>query len=241
MRECGKILNRILSELKNTVKPGVTTKKLDLLAEKLMAQFGVKSSFKNYQGYPASICANINEEVVHGIPSEKKFLKEGDIISIDCGVCLNGYHTDAAITVGVGEISDDAKKFIETAYKALDSAIKIAKPGNKIGDISSVIQNLTESNDYAVVHEFTGHGIGKALHEPPEIPNFGKSGRGFALIPGMTIAIEPIIAMGKRYIKTLPDKWTTITCDKSLACQVEDTILVTDNDCENLTKVQQIS
>lgn len=234
MREGGKILGRILFELGQLVKPGITTKSLDEAAESMMAKFNVIPSFKGYRGYPAVICTNVNEQIVHAIPGNR-ILHEGDIISIDAGVIHKGYHTDAAITVGVGKISDEAKKFIQSAYDALEKALTVAKQGMRTGDIGFAIQNLVESRGYSIVHDFIGHGIGKNLHEAPEIPNFGKTGKGALFIPNMTICIEPIITMGKRYCDILSDGWTSVTRDGSWAAQVEHTILITENGNEILT------
>lgn len=237
MRRGSKILALILQELKQTVRPGITTKELDTKAEKLMAQFGVLPSFKGYRGYPSVICTNVNEEVVHAIPGDR-ILQEGDIISIDGGVIFEGFHSDAAITLPVGKVSEDTLAFIRIAEEALVLGIGQAKPGNKTGDIGFVIQRHIESHGYGVVREFVGHGIGRVLHEPPEIPNFGKRGKGLLLVPGMTICIEPIITKGQRFTKILNDGWTAVTRDGSLACQVEHTVLITPNGPEILTKIQ---
>lgn len=234
MRDGGKILGRILFELKNTVKQGITTKSLDFQAETLMAKFNVIPSFKNYKGYPASICTNVNNQVVHGIP-DNYVLKQGDIISIDAGLIHKGWHVDAAAATGVGQISDADEKFIKTAYIALEEGIKAAQAGMRTGDIGFAIQQAVMREGYSAVHDFTGHGIGKNLHEPPEVPNFGQKGKGTLLVPGMTICIEPIIAIGKRYCDILSDGWTAVTRDESLAVQVEHTILITPVGPEILT------
>lgn len=248
MREGGKILAEILQTLKQAAKPGVTPRELDRMAEELMQKFNVTPSFKGYQPsrhdrpFPAVTCINVNEEVVHAIPGDR-ILKNGDIVSIDCGVKHKSFHTDAAVTVGVGKISLENQKFIDTAYSALEAAIAIVRPGVFVRDISGVIQDIVEKNGYGVVRELIGHGVGRHLHEDPPIPNFreprqsGGSLHGAELKTGMTIAIEPIITFGKRYIKELPDGWTVTTQDGSVACQVEHSIAVTENGCEILTVI----
>lgn len=234
MRRAGKILAQILRELCGMTRPGITTKDLDTAAEALMKKINVLPSFKGYRGYPAVICTNVNEVVVHGIPDDRK-LKEGDIISIDGGVVVDGFHSDAAITVGVGKISDEARKFIQTTKEALQLGIAQAKPGKKTGDIGFAVQRHMEKHGYSVSRDFVGHGIGRRLHEPPEVPNFGPRGKGALLVPGMTIAIEPIVMTGQRYTKILEDGWTVVTKDGSLGGQEEHTILITPEGNEILT------
>lgn len=234
MRKAGKILAEILMEVSKKAVPGISTGELDSYAESLIKKHGAIPSFKGYRGYPAVFCINVNEEVVHAIPG-KRILKEGDIVSIDGGVVVDGYHSDAAVTVPVGKISPEAKRFIETVQKALTLGIEQVKPGNHVGDIGYAIQTFIEKNGYSIVRDFVGHGIGKNLHEPPEIPNFGRKGKGPALVPGMTICIEPIVTMGERFVDVLEDDWTAVTRDHSLAAQVEHTILVTDIGHEILT------
>lgn len=235
MREGGKILGLILTELGTMVRPGMTGLELDQHAEKMMKQYGVEPSFKGYQGFPKVLCVNINEQVVHGIPSDRVF-QEGDIVTLDCGVIHQKFHTDSAITVGVGKISPELEKFLKTAEKALQKAIETAKPGIRIRTISAVIQDIVEKNGYGVVQDLIGHGIGYELHEDPQVPNFRDHDPGPILQTGMTIAIEPIITMGSPKIKTLRDGWTIVTTDNSFATQVEHTIAITKNGCEVLTK-----
>ena len=235
MREGGHILRQILHELALSVKPGMTTGELNIKAEALISKYNVASSFKGYRGFPAVICTSINEEVVHGIPG-KRVINDGDIISIDGGVIHKGFHTDCAVTVLVGKMNPEIKRFVQTAQKALEKAISIIKPGIKTEDIGFVIQQIIESNGYSVVRDFIGHGVGRALHEDPPVPNFGKKGKGTLLVPGMVIAIEPIITMGQRFTDILKDGWTAITRDNSAACQVEHTIAITKNGAEVLTK-----
>lgn len=235
MREGGKILAEILETLKKHTKAGIKTKELNSLAEELMRKFGVEASFKNYRGYPASICISVNDEVVHGIPGERE-IKKSDIISIDCGVFYKGLHTDSAITILIPPVKPDIKKFVKAVQQALENGIAMAIPGNHVGDISNTIQKTVEKEGYSPVRNFIGHGVGKFVHEDPQIPNFGKKGKGPVLKPGMTLAIEPIINMGERYTKVLPDKWTAVTKDGSLCAQIEHTIVVTNKKPEILTR-----
>lgn len=235
MREGGRILAEILHELAIATKIGMRTEELNLKAETLMAQFDVMPSFKGYRGYPAVICTSINEEVVHAIPGKRE-LNDGDIISIDCGVIYKGLHTDAAVTVMLGNVPKAVRQFVITVQKSFENALKIIKPGSRIGDIGFTIQTFIESHGYSVVRDFIGHGIGKNLHEAPEVPNVGKMGKGPLLVPGMTIAVEPIITMGQRFVDTLKDDWTAITRDGKPACQIEHTILITPSGCDVLTK-----
>lgn len=235
MREGGKILAEILHELALTAKIGVTTEELNTKAEALMSKYRVLPSFKNYRGYPASICTSINEEVVHAIPC-KRILNDGDILKIDCGVFYKGMHTDAAVCVMLGNVPEKTRNFVLNVQKALEKGIAEVKPNARIGDIGFAIHRHITNCDYSVVHEYIGHGIGKSLHEEPEVPNEGKKGKGPLLLPGMTIAIEPIIAMGERFIDVLKDKWTSVTRDGMPSCQIEHTVLVTTTGCEVLTK-----
>lgn len=235
MREGGKILAKILHELALHVKSGMATEKLNTKAETMMAEYDVIPSFKGYRGFPTALCTSINEEIVHGIPG-KRALKDGDILSIDCGVFYKGLHTDSAVTILVGNVAPDVREFVHAGQRALEKAFDVIRPGVYTGDIGFVIQHYVESHGYSIVRDFLGHGIGRSLHEKPEVPNFGKKGKGALLVPGMTIAIEPIIAMGNRFCKTLGDNWTAVTQDGKAACQIEHTILITPNGFEVLTK-----
>lgn len=235
MREGGKILGLILEELGKMVTPGMTSLQIDAYAEKLMKDHHVLPSFKGYKGFPNVICANVNEQVVHGIPNNYVF-QDGDIVTIDCGVIHQDLHTDSAITKAVGTIDDSKKKFLNTAEKALKKAIEIAKPGIRIRTISAVIQDMVEKNGYSVVRDLIGHGIGRKMHEDPPVPNFRDEDAGPMLQTGMTIAIEPIITMGDYEVKVLKDGWTIVTKDGSLATQVEHTIAITEKGAEVLTK-----
>lgn len=235
MREGGKILAEILHQLGLATKPGITTGDLNIKAEALMHDFQVMPSFKGYHGFPAVICTAVNEEVVHGIPG-KRVIHDGDIVTIDCGVIHKGFHTDAAVTVLVGNVDPAVRKFVEIVQKSFDKVLPKVKAGSRIGDISFTIQQWIESNGYSVVRDFVGHGIGREMHEEPQVPNCGQKGKGPLLVAGMAIAIEPIITMGARYVDILEDDWTAVTRDGSMACQIEHTILITQTGNEVLTK-----
>jgi len=236
MRKSGKILANLLQELKRTAKPGVTPRQLDTLAKKICEDNGAIPTFLGYHGFPATICASINNEVVHTIPGDKP-LENGDLLSIDCGVTWSGLITDSAISFIVGDASNNpaAEKLIRVAQQALAAGIAEAVPGNSVGDIGNAIQTVVHNNGYHIIRELTGHGVGRKLHEEPMINNFGKRGTGPTLKPGMTIAIEPIIAVGTRKTRTLSDNWTIVTEDDSLAIQVEHTVLITPTGNEILT------
>jgi len=235
MREGGKILGVILHEVGEKIEPGITGLELDYYAEQLMRRYGVEPSFKGYHGYPNVLCVNVNEQVVHGIPS-KKPLKSGDIVTLDCGIIYEKFHSDAAIAKGVGTISPELIKFLATAEKALKKGIEAARPGVRVRTISAAIQDTIEKNGYSVVRDLIGHGIGHRLHEDPPVPNFRDNDPGPILQPGMTICIEPIFNMGGFRVKTLKDGWTVVTADGSFSVQVEHTILITQKGSEILTK-----
>ncbi len=237
MRKAGQIVAMAHAEVKKHIRPGITTKELDKIVENLIRREGATPSFKGYNGFPASICASTNEVVVHGIPSKKQVLNEGDIISVDIGAIYKGYHGDSAWTYAVGEISDDAKKLLEVTEESLYQGLSQVKANNHLSDISHAVQVYAEKFGYGVVRDFTGHGIGKDMHEDPAIPNFGLPGRGLILKPGMTIAIEPMINMGRKEVRVLKDGWTTVTSDGSLSAHFEHTVLVTDDGYEILTKL----
>lgn len=234
MKEGGKVLGQILYELGGMSKPGVLTEEINENAEKLMKKYNVEPSFKGYQGFPATVCVCANEQVVHGIPGQYE-LKDGDIVSIDCGVYHKGLHTDSAVTIAVGKIDEKTAKFMATAEKALKKAIQTAGPGVRIRTISGVIEDTVEKQGYSIIHDLTGHGIGENVHEDPIVPNFRDSDTGPMLQPGMTIAIEPIFSMGKPEIKLLRDGWTYVTVDRSLSIQVEHTIAITEKGTQILT------
>lgn len=235
MREAGKILAEVHNELGKIIKPGISTLEIDKVGEKLIRSFGCEPSFLNYNGYPASICVSVNEEVVHGIPSAKRILKEGDIVSLDAGVIYRGYHSDAARTHAVGNVSAEAAKLIEVTQQSFFEGIKFAKPGNHLHDISNAIGKYAESFGYGVVRDLVGHGIGSHLHEDPQIPNFIQKSRGPRLVPGMTLAVEPMINAGTYKVVWLDDDWTVVTRDGALSSHYENTILITEDGCEILS------
>ena len=235
MRLACKITGDVLKELEKHIKPGVTTKQLDKIALNYIVSRGAKPSFLNYNGFPGSICASRNDEVVHGIPSTNVKLSEGDIISIDVGAYIDGFHGDAARTFPVGRVSDEAMRLIEVTKESFFEGIKYAKHGGKLGDISAAIQEHVEKNGFSVVRDLVGHGIGKNLHEDPNVPNFGKAGKGVKLAAGMTLAIEPMVNAGEYDVCVLEDDWTVVTEDGSLSAHYENTILITKDGCEILT------
>lgn len=235
MKEAGRITALAHRLVKEAIRPGISTYELDKIAEEAIRKNGATPSFKNYGGFPASICASINEVVVHGIPKKHTILKNGDIISIDIGACYKGYHGDCAMTHAVGTISDEKKKLLEVTEQSLYKGLEFAKPGNRLSDISHAIEQYAVSYGYGVVRDFTGHGIGQALHEDPAIPNYGEAGHGPVLRAGMTLAIEPMITAGKHHIRILSDNWTTVTADKSDSAHFEHTIVITENGYKILT------
>lgn len=236
MKTANRLVMATLIKLKEMVKPGLNIMRLEEKAEEMARKSGGIPAFKGYNGYPASLCLSINEVVVHGIP-HNRILKNGDIIGIDYGILLDGFYGDAAITVPVGEISKEALKLINTTREALYEGMKNARPGKKLGDISFAVQSYVEKNGFSVIREFTGHGIGKNLHEDPPIPNFGRLGTGIPIEKGMTFAIEPMVSMGSYEVEVLSDGWTTITKDKTLSAHFEHTIAVTENGPEILSKI----
>jgi methionyl aminopeptidase len=236
MHKGGKILAKVIQALKNRIKPGITTRDLDIWAEDLIyAEKGIPA-FKGYRGFPANICTSVNEEVVHGIPSKDKLLREGDIISLDIGIKLQEYFTDAAITLPVGKINQKLKKLIDVTKKALALGIKEAKVGNHLSDISWAIQNYVESFKFSVVREFVGHGIGKSMHEEPEVPNFGQPRQGIILKKGMVLAIEPMINMGTWEVETSNNEWTVVTKDRKASAHFEHTVAIMNKGPQILTE-----
>ncbi len=228
MRRSGHIVRQILDELKNLVAPGVTTMDLEKFADKKIREFGAKPAFKGYYDYPCVLCTSVNEEIVHGIPSAKRVLKAGDIVSIDCGVVLDGYYGDAAITVAVGDsVSPERKKLLEVTEASLYKAIEKVKIGNTISDIGAAVQEYVEANGFSVVREFVGHGIGTKLHEEPQVPNFKSRGADTRLREGMVLAIEPMVNSGRPEAKVLDDKWTAVTADGSSSAHFEHCVAVT--------------
>ncbi len=237
MKEACRISAGALQVIGQAIEPGVTTGELDRMAEKYILSQGAKPNFKNYQGYPATACISINNEVIHGIPSNKRKIAAGDIVSVDLGALYEGYHGDNAVTFAVGDVTSEAKRLIDTTRESLYEGIKFARAGGRIGDISSAIQRYVESRGFSVVRDFVGHGIGTQLHESPEIPNFGTPGKGIRLLPGMTIGIEPMINNGTHEVKILPDGWTVLTKDGSLSAHFEHTVAITADGPLIMTKV----
>ena len=235
MKEAGKILAQTHEELKEFIRPGISTLDIDKKGEEIIRRYGCIPSFLNYNGYPASICVSVNDEVVHGIPHPRHFIEEGDIVSLDAGVIYQGYHSDAARTYGVGEISPEAAKLIEVTKQSFFEGIKFAKAGNHLYDISNAIDAYVRRFGYGIVEDLVGHGIGSHLHEDPEIPNFRQKRRGVRLQPGMTLAVEPMITEGRPDVVWLDDDWTVVTDDGSLAAHYENTILITDGEPEILS------
>ena len=230
MRECGNILATILAQVKQEVRPGIRTSALDEMVVEEMKKWGVIASFKGYHGYPASLCVSINNEVVHGIPGAR-VVREGDVVSLDLGVFHRGFHTDAAVTVGAGEMSSQARKLIEVTEAALQEGVNQARAGNHVGDISAAVQRHAESKGLAVVREYTGHGVGRELHEEPQVPNF-ECGKGPLLRKGMTIAIEPMVTNGGWETRVAGNRWTVLTADGSLSAHFEHSIAITDGEPE---------
>lgn len=240
MRHAGMILAKVHKELEKAVRPGVSTWEIDQLGEQLIRGFGCVPSFKNYSGYPASICVSVNQEVVHGIPNRRRILQDGDIVSLDAGVIYRGYHSDAARTHIVGTTSEEAQRLIDVTRESFFKGIEFAKAGNHLNDISSAIQAYAEGFGYGVVRDLVGHGIGSHLHEDPEVPNFARKRKGIRLEPGMTLAIEPMINMGRPEVEWQSDGWTVVTRDGSLSAHYENTVLITDGEPELLSWSEEI-
>ncbi len=236
MRKANTVVMEILTALKEMVRPGLHIRSLEEKAEKMTKEKGGIAAFKGYNGYPSLLCVSVNEVIIHGIPDER-VIKEGDIVGIDFGILFDGFFGDAAITVPAGRISRDASKLIRVTREALYEGIKNAIPGRRIGDISYAIQSYVEKNGFSVIREFTGHGIGKELHEEPSIPNFGTAGTGVVIERGMTFALEPMVSFGSYKVEVLSDGWTAVTKDRSLSAHFEHTIAVTDNEPEILSKL----
>lgn len=239
MREAGHILAETRQMLIEHIKPGVSTHQLDVLAEAFILSKGAKSAFKGYHDFPGSICTSVNEVVIHGIPSKKVVLKEGDILSLDLGVNYKGYMADSGWTYPVGRVSPEVQQLLDVTEKSLWEGINQVKPGNSISDISKAIENYIKPHGYGIVEEFTGHGIGQSLHEDPFIPNFWTSGQGAKLKPGMTFCIEPMVNMGTKSVRVLSDNWTTITTDRKFSAHFEHTVVVTDEGYDILTKLKE--
>ena len=237
IRLASKIVAEILQRLKEHIRSGVTTWDLDVLSEEMARDRGAVPAFKGYQGYPYSLCASVNEEVVHGMPSKKRVLAAGDIISIDFGVRKDGYFGDAAITVPVGDVSDEARRLCKATEESLYRGIEQAVAGNRLSDISHAVQSHVEERGFSVVRDFVGHGIGEKLHESPQIPNYGPPGRGVRLRPGMVLAIEPMINLGRPEVEVLADRWTAVTIDGKISAHFEHTVAVTETGPDILSRI----
>ncbi len=235
MRGAGAVVGSVISLLKRSVEPGMTTKDLDKIAYKEITRMGAKPTFKGYRGFPASICTSVNEEIVHGIPG-KRVLKEGDIVKMDVGATLSGMIGDAAVSVAVGQVSQEAQDLMDATRESLEAGIKVCLPGNRIGDIGAAVQAYGQARNYGVVREFVGHGVGRFLHEDPQVPNYGTPGTGPLLRVGMCIAIEPMFNLGDWHTKILSDNWTVVTADDKLSAHFEHSITITENGPEVLTK-----
>ena len=237
MRKAGKIVGETLLLLEEKVKPGVTTAELDIMAEEFITKHGAKPSFKGLYGFPSSLCISVNEQVIHGFPGAY-VLKEGDIVSVDCGACIDGFHGDAARTFPVGNIPKEAQRLIDVTRDSFFKGIEYAKVGNRLSDISHEIQSYVEAAGFSVVRDFVGHGIGRNVHEDPNVPNFGKSGRGPKLVEGMVLAIEPMVNAGTYNVRTLKDRWTVVTADNSLSAHYENTVAILSDGPEILTLIK---
>jgi methionyl aminopeptidase len=237
MRSAGKVVAETLAKIEEAVKPGITTMELDKIAEDYITKCGAKPSFKGYYGFPGSICASVNNEVVHGIPSDKVVLEEGDIISIDCGAILNGYHGDAARTLPVGKINKETQNLIDVTKESFFKGVEKAIVGNRLTDISFAVQQYVEQFGYSVVRDYVGHGIGRDMHEDPEVPNFGRPGRGPKLVEGMALAIEPMVNIGGYHVDVEENQWTVVTRDNSLSAHYENTVAILEGGPEILTLI----
>ncbi len=235
MRESGKVTGQILRDLEELIKPGVSTKEIDRFVENTIRRNGMVPTFKGYGGFPASACVSVNEEVVHGIPSKKRKLREGDIVSVDVGATYKGYVSDAARTYGVGTVDPEAQRLMDTAKASFFEGLKFCKVGHRLSDISHAIQVCVENEGFGVIQDFVGHGVGRAMHEEPQIPNYGAPGRGPRLAKGMVFAIEPMITQGTYEVETLLDNWTVVTLDRKMAAHYENTVVITDGEPELLT------
>ena len=237
MRRAGRLAAQVLETVGRAVAPGISTKELDRLAEKFIRDAGGVPTFLGYRGYTASICASINEEVVHGIPHPKRILREGDIVGIDVGATLGGFVGDTAATFPVGKISEEAERLLRTTRESLEKGIAAARVGNRLGDISSAIQQVAESRGYSVVRDFVGHGIGRNMHEEPSVPNYGTAGSGLRLEAGLVVALEPMVNVGTWRVQVLKDGWTVVTEDNRLSAHFEHTVAITDHGPEVLTRI----
>jgi len=235
MRRSGAALRGVLQVLRDSITPGMTTMDLEKIAEAGIADAGAVAAFKGYHGYPCVLCTSVNEEVVHGIPSAKRTLQEGDVVSVDCGLIIDGYYADSATTLPVGKISEPARKLLETTERSLQAAIAVVRPGATLGDVGAAVQEVVEEAGFSVVRDFVGHGIGTEMHEEPQIPNFGRRAQGIKLRQGMVLAIEPMVNAGEHKVRVLEDGWTAVTVDGSLSAHFEHTVAVLAEGAEVLT------
>jgi len=229
MRRSGEVLQKVHQAVRQAVAPGATTMDLENVAARKIAELGAQPAFKGYHGYPACLCTSVNDEVIHGIPSAKKVLAEGDVVSVDCGVILDGFYSDAAVTIPVGRLGQAARKLLDVTQQSLEAAIQEVQVGATIGDIGAAVQEAVEANGFSVVRDFVGHGIGKSMHEDPQIPNYGTRGKGPKLRAGMVLAIEPMVNAGAAEVKVLEDGWTAVTIDGAWSAHFEHTVAVTEN------------
>jgi methionyl aminopeptidase len=236
MRISGAILRQVHNTIAPHVLPGASTMDLERIAVEKIASLGAIAAFKGYHGFPAALCTSINEEVVHGMPNEKRILKSGDILSIDCGCIVDGFYSDAAVTYPIGEVSANTRKLLASTQRSLEAAIQQCQVGGRLGDISAAVQQICEADGFGVVREFVGHGIGRSMHEDPQVPNFGPAGKGPRLKAGMVLAIEPMINAGKPEVRVLPDGWTAVTVDGSYSAHFEHTVAITKDGPQVLTR-----
>ena len=237
LRHSGRIVRQILDETREQVRPGITTLTLESFVERRLGELGVKAAFKGYRGYPNCLCASVNHEVIHAIPSARRRLQPGDIVSLDLGVIVDGYYGDSALTVPVGEIAEPVQRLLRVTQECLQLGIEQAKAGNRVGDISAAVQEHAEGSGYSVVREFVGHGVGRALHEEPQVPNYGRPGHGPLLKPGMVIAIEPMVNTGGAAVRVLEDHWTAVTADGGYSAHFEHMVAITSNGADILTRL----
>ena len=236
MRRSGEALQKVLFAVREVVAPGVSTMDLEKAAASKIAELHATPAFKGYHGYPACLCTSVNDQVIHGIPSAKKILSEGDVVSVDCGVVLDGFYSDSAVTIPVGKVSQGVRKLLDVTQQSLDAAIQEAQVGATLGDIGATVQEAVEANGFSVVRDFVGHGIGRSMHEDPQIPNYGTRGRGTKLRAGMVLAIEPMVNIGSGDVQVLPDGWTAVTVDGKWSAHFEHTVAVTESGPVILTR-----
>jgi methionyl aminopeptidase len=237
LRRSGRMVRQVLGEIREHARPGATTLDLEKFVARRFKELGARSAFKGYRGYPCVLCASVNDEIIHGIPSDRRTLKDGDILSLDTGVILDGYYGDSAITIAIGAISESAQRLMQVTEQALELALDKVRLGNRLGDVSATVQHHAEKNGYTVVREFVGHGIGKSMHEEPQIPNYGQPGHGPLLKEGMVFAIEPMVNAGGAGVRVLDDNWTAVTADGKLSAHFEHMVAVTKNGPDVLTRL----